>query len=32
MVEAMEDLALLLQANARLNDGKEPIEVDLDDL
>jgi len=32
MLEAMEDLALLMQANARLNDGKEPIEVRLDDL
>ena len=32
MSEAMEDLALLLQANARLNDGKELIEVNLDDL
>jgi antitoxin StbD len=32
MFEAMEDLALLMQANARMNDGKEPIEVRLDDL
>jgi len=32
MTEAMEDLALLMQANARLNDGKEPVEVNLDDL
>lgn len=32
MFEAMEDLALLMQANARLNDGKEPIDVSLDDL
>jgi antitoxin StbD len=32
MFEAMEDLALLMQANARMNDGKEPIEVSLDDL
>lgn len=32
MFEAMEDLALLLQANARMSDGKEPIEVNLDDL
>lgn len=32
MFDAMENLALLLQANARMNDGKEPIEVDLDDL
>ena len=30
--EAMEDLALLMQANARMNDGKELIEVSLDDL
>jgi antitoxin StbD len=32
MFEAMEDLALLMQANARMNDGKEPIEISLDDL
>ncbi|GMR09170.1 MAG: type II toxin-antitoxin system Phd/YefM family antitoxin [Gammaproteobacteria bacterium] len=32
MSEAMEDLALLMQANARLSDGKEPVEVNLDDL
>jgi antitoxin StbD len=32
MFEAMENLALLMQANARINDGKEPIEVNLDDL
>lgn len=32
MSEAMEDLVLLTQANARLNDGKKPIEVNLDDL
>jgi len=32
MTEAMEDLALLMQANARLNDNKEPVEVNLDDL
>ncbi len=32
MYEAMEDLALLKQANARMRDGKEPIEVNLDDL
>ena len=32
MFEAMEDLALLMQANARMTDGKEPIEVSLDDL
>ncbi len=32
MFQAMEDLALLMQANARMNDGKGPIEVSLDDL
>lgn len=32
MFDAMEDLALLMQANARMNDGKELIEVSLDDL
>ena len=32
MSEAMEDLVLLIQANARLSDGKEPVEVNLDDL
>lgn len=32
MVEAMEDLALLMQANARMSDGKEAIEISLDDL
>jgi len=32
MFEAMENMALLAQANARMNDGKEPIEVSLDDL
>ena len=32
MFEAMEDLALLLQANARMSDGKDPVEVNLDDL
>ena len=32
MFEAMEDLALLMQANARLSDGKEPIEISLDEL
>jgi len=32
MFEAMEDLALLMQANARLSDGKKPIEVSLDEL
>jgi antitoxin StbD len=32
MFEAMEDLALLMQANARMSDGEEPIAVNLDDL
>lgn len=32
MTEAMEDLALLMQANALLNDNKELVEVSLDDL
>jgi len=32
MFDAMEDHALLLQANARMNDGKTPVEVSLDDL
>ena len=32
MFEAMEDLALLMQANARMTDGKVSIEVSLDDL
>ncbi len=32
MTEAMEDLALLMQANARLNDNKELVKVNLDDL
>ena len=32
MFEAMEDLALLLEANSRLNDGEAPVEVSLDDL
>ena len=32
MFEALEDSALLLQANVRMNDGKEAIEVELDDL
>jgi len=30
--EALEDLALLTQANERLNDDKEPVAVNLDDL
>jgi len=32
MSEAVENLALLTQARERLNDGKEPVEVDIDDL
>ncbi len=32
MLDAMEDHALLLQANARMSDGKAPVEVSLDDL
>jgi len=32
MSVAMENLVLLTQANARLNDGKKPIEVNLNDL
>ena len=32
MTEAMEDLVLLMQANARLNDNKDLVEVNLDDL
>ena len=32
MLEAIADQALLAQANARLNDGKEPVEVRLDEL
>ena len=32
MAEAIEDRALLAQANARLNDGKELIAVNLNDL
>ena len=32
MAEAMEDLALLIQANDRLNDNKELVEVNLYDL
>lgn len=32
MFEALEDAALLLEANARMNDGKDPVEVSLDDL
>jgi len=32
MFAAMEDSALLLQANARMNDNQEAVEVDLHDL
>ena len=32
MLEAMEDLALLMEANARMNDREEPVEVSLDEL
>ena len=32
MFEALEDSALLIQANARMNDGQKVIEVELDDL
>ncbi|UTW11532.1 type II toxin-antitoxin system Phd/YefM family antitoxin [Marinobacterium rhizophilum] len=32
MSEAVEDLALLTQARERLGDGKEPVEVNIDDL
>ena len=32
MSEAVEDLALLTQAQARMNDGQQPVEVSLDDL
>ena len=32
MFDAMGDYALLMQANARMKDGKELIEVGLDDL
>lgn len=32
MVEAIEDMTLLMQANDRLNDGKKPIKVSIDDL
>jgi antitoxin StbD len=32
MSEAMEDLVLLIEANARLNDGKKLIDIDLNDL
>lgn len=32
MAEAIEDMMLLMQANERLNDGKKPIKVRIDDL
>jgi len=32
MFEALEDSALLIQANARMNDGQKVIKVELDDL
>ena len=32
MLEALEDTALLVQANVRLHDGKQPIAVNLDAL
>lgn len=32
MLETLEDASLLLQANARLRDGKQPIAVNLDEL
>lgn len=32
MFEAMEDLALLIEANERLSDGQELVDVNLDDL
>ena len=32
MSEAMEDLILLMEANVRLNDNKELVEVNLNDL
>ena len=32
MANAMEDLTLLIHANTRLNDNKDPIKVSLDDL
>lgn len=32
MFEAMEDLALLLESNARLSDGEQAIEVNLNEL
>ncbi len=32
MSEAVEDLALLLQANKRMSDGKELVDINLDEL
>ncbi len=32
MAEAVEDMVLLMEANERLNDGKKPLKVNLDDL
>ena len=32
MTEALEDKALLMQANERLNDGQTPVKVSMDDL
>jgi len=32
MAEAVEDMVLLMQANERINDGKERIKVNIDDL
>lgn len=32
MFDAVEDLALLMEANTRLNDGQEAVSVSLDDL
>jgi len=32
MVEAVEDMVLLMQANERLNDGKKSVKVNIDDL
>jgi len=32
MVEAVEDMVLLMQANERLNDGKKSIKMNIDDL
>ena len=32
MFDAMEDLALLQQAQSRMNDGEEPIEININEL